>query len=379
MNLEVKNGSFVWNEVIAESENTIRSANIINNSFVINYLEDTFSQISVFNLSGKFISKLSLPKQGTISGFSGGIEDTDSYFAITNYVTPREIYEIDLTDLTFELFWKEELAGYEPSDYVSRLEFYPSKDGTQIPIHISHKKDLEINENTPLLIYGYGGFNISILPNFSKSQTAWKNHDGVYAVANLRGGSEYGDAWHEAGMLLNKQNVFDDFAYAAKFLHSKNVGSPETTAIDGRSNGGLLVAATMLQNPDLFKIAIPQVGVLDMLRFNKFTIGWAWESDYGSSDKKDEFENLLAYSPLHNIKPDVCYPTTLITTASRDDRVVPSHSFKFAAKLQELQSCNNPILIRVEDRAGHGAGTPKDKRINQISEIYGYALYTIYN
>ena len=379
VNLEVKNGSFVWNEVIAESENTIRSANIINNSFVINYLEDTFSQISVFNLSGKFISKLSLPKQGTISGFSGGIEDTDSYFAITNYVTPREIYEIDLTDLTFELFWKEELAGYEPSDYVSRLEFYPSKDGTQIPIHISHKKDLEINENTPLLIYGYGGFNISILPNFSKSQTAWKNHDGVYAVANLRGGSEYGDAWHEAGMLLNKQNVFDDFAYAAKFLHSKNVGSPETTAIDGRSNGGLLVAATMLQNPDLFKIAIPQVGVLDMLRFNKFTIGWAWESDYGSSDKKDEFENLLAYSPLHNIKPDVCYPTTLITTASRDDRVVPSHSFKFAAKLQEFQSCNNPILIRVEDRAGHGAGTPKDKRINQISEIYGYALHTIYN
>ena len=379
VNLEVKNGSFVWNEVIAESENTIRSANIINNSFVINYLEDTFSQISVFNLSGKFISKLSLPKQGTISGFSGGIEDTDSYFAITNYVTPREIYEIDLTDLTFELFWKEELAGYEPSDYVSRLEFYPSKDGTQIPIHISHKKDLEINENTPLLIYGYGGFNISILPNFSKSQTAWKNHDGVYAVANLRGGSEYGDAWHEAGMLLNKQNVFDDFAYAAKFLHSKNIGSPKTTAIDGRSNGGLLVAATMLQNPDLFRVAIPQVGVLDMLRFNKFTIGWAWESDYGSSDKKDEFENLLAYSPLHNIKPDVCYPTTLITTASRDDRVVPSHSFKFAAKLQELQSCNNPILIRVEDRAGHGAGTPKDKRINQISEIYGYALYTIYN
>ena len=292
-------------------------------------------------------------------------------------MTPREIYKIDLTDLSFELFWKEELVGYDSSDYVSRLEFYPSKDGTQIPIHISHKKDLEIDENTPLLIYGYGGFNISILPNFSKSQTAWKNQNGVYAVANLRGGAEYGDAWHEAGMLLNKQNVFDDFAYAAKFLHSKKIGSPSTTAIDGRSNGGLLVAATMLQNPDLYKIAIPQVGVLDMLRFNKFTIGWAWESDYGSSDIKNEFENLLAYSPLHNIKSDVCYPTTLVTTASRDDRVVPSHSFKFAAKLQELQSCNNPILIRVEDRAGHGAGTPKDKRINQISEIYGYALNVI--
>ena len=379
VNLEVKNGSFVWNEVISESKKAIRSANIINSSFVINYLEDTFSQISVFDLSGKFISKLSLPSKGTISGFSGGIDDSSSYFAITNYVVPREIYEIDLTDLSFKLFWKEELDGYNSDDYVSSMEFFVSKDGTKIPIHISHKKDLIINESTPLLIYGYGGFNISILPNFSKNQTAWKNLNGVYAVANLRGGAEYGDAWHEAGMLLNKQNVFDDFAYAAKFLHAKKIGSPKTTAIDGRSNGGLLVAATMLQNPDLFKVAIPQVGVLDMLRFNKFTIGWAWESDYGSSEKKDEFENLLAYSPLHNIKSDVCYPTTLITTASRDDRVVPSHSFKFAAKLQELQSCNNPILIRVEDRAGHGAGTPKDKRINQISEIYGYALNVINN
>ena len=379
VNLEIKNGSFVWNEVIAESENVIRSVNIINNSFVINYLEDTFSQISIFDLSGEFVSKLSLPKKGTVSGFGGDIDDKESYFSITNYITPREIYQIDLTDNSFKLFWNEELDGYNSEDYVSSLQFYSSKDGTKIPIHISHKKDLVIDENTPLLIYGYGGFNISILPNFSKSQTAWKNQNGVFAVANLRGGSEYGDAWHEAGMLLNKQNVFDDFAYAAKFLHSKKIGSPETTAIDGRSNGGLLVAATMLQNPDLFKVAIPQVGVLDMLRFNKFTIGWAWESDYGSSEKKDEFENLLAYSPLHNIKSDVCYPTTLITTASRDDRVVPSHSFKFAAKLQVYQSCNNPILIRVENRAGHGAGTPKDKRINQISEIYGYPLNVINN
>ena len=379
VNLEIKNGSFVWNEVVPESKNAIRSANIINNSFVINYLEDTFSQISIFNLSGGLISKLSLPKQGTVSGFSGDIDDNSSFFAITNYVNPSEIYEINLTDLSFELFWKEELDGYNPDEYVSQLEFYPSKDGAKIPIHISHKKDLKIDENTPLLIYGYGGFNISILPNFSKSQTAWKNQGGVFAVANLRGGSEYGDAWHEAGMLFNKQNVFDDFAYAAKFLHANKIGSPKTTAIDGRSNGGLLVASTMLQNPDLFEVAIPQVGVLDMLRFNKFTIGWAWESDYGSPDKKDEFENLLAYSPLHNIKSDVCYPITLITTASRDDRVVPSHSFKFAAKLQEYQSCDNPVLIRVEDRAGHGAGTPKDKRINQIAEIYGYALDVINN
>ena len=379
VNLELKNGSFVWNDVIQESENAIRSVNIVNNSFVINYLVDTFSNIKVFKLNGDFISDIDLPKQGTISGFSGEIDDTKSYFSLTNYVTPREIYEINLDNLESEIFWKEELDGYESDDYISILKFYESKDGTKIPIHISHKKSLEINKNTPLLIYGYGGFNISILPNFSKSHTAWKNQNGVYAVANLRGGGEYGDSWHEAGMLLNKQNVFDDFAYAAKFLHSQDIGSPETTAIDGRSNGGLLVAATMLQNPDLYKIAIPQVGVLDMLRFNKFTIGWAWESDYGSSNKKNEFENLLAYSPLHNIKPNTCYPITLITTASRDDRVVPSHSFKFAAKLQEYQACNNPILIRIEDRAGHGAGTPKDKSINQISEIYGYALNVINN
>ena len=379
VNLELKNGSFVWNDVINESKNAIRSVNIINNLFVINYLVDTFSTIKVFDLNGDYISKIELPKKGNISGFYGDIEDSKTYFSITNYVTPREIYEIDLNNLISSLFWKEELDGYNSDDYVSTLKFYESKDGTKIPIHISHKKSLDINEKTPLLIYGYGGFNISILPNFSKSHTAWKNQNGVYAVANLRGGGEYGDAWHADGMLLNKQNVFDDFAYAAKFLHDQKIGSPETTAIDGRSNGGLLVAATMLQNPDLYKVAIPQVGVLDMLRFSKFTIGWAWESDYGSVDKRDEFENLLAYSPLHNIKSDVCYPTTLITTASRDDRVVPSHSFKFAAKLQANQSCNNPILIRIEDRAGHGSGTPKDKIINQISEIYGYALNTINN
>ena len=228
-----------------------------------------------------------------------------------------------------------------------------------------------------MLIYGYGGFNISILPGFSKRFLSWMNQDGVVAIANLRGGGEYGDAWHEDGMLNNKQNVFDDFAYAAKFLHSENIGSPATTAIQGGSNGGLLVAATMLQNPNLFKVAIPQVGVLDMLRFHKFTIGWAWESDYGSPDDKSGFENLLAYSPLHNIKKGECYPTTLITTAERDDRVVPSHSFKFAAKLQEYQGCKNPILLRTEGRAGHGAGTPKDKQINQIAEIYGYALSVI--
>ena len=379
VNLEIKNGSFVWNDVIQESKNSIRSVNVINNSFVINYLVDTFSSIKIFDLSGNFVQDLELPKNGTIGGFGGEIDDTETYFSISNYVTPREIYEINLDTLDVNLFWKEEIDGYESEDYVSELKFYPSKDGTKIPIHISYKKGLEINQDTPLMLYGYGGFNISLLPGFRKTHAAWKNLGGVYAVANLRGGGEYGSEWHEAGMLLNKQNVFDDFAFAAKFLHENNIGSEKTTAIIGGSNGGLLVAATMLQNPDLFKVAIPQVGVLDMLRFSKFTIGWAWESDYGSVDKKDEFENLLAYSPLHNIEKDKCYPTTLITTASRDDRVVPSHSYKFAAKLQEYQGCENPILIRIEDRAGHGAGTPKDKIINQISEIYGYALKEISN
>ena len=379
VNLELKNGSFVWNDVIPESENSIRSVNAINNSFVVNYLIDTFSSIKIFDLSGNFVQDLELPKNGTIGGFGGEIDDTKTYFSVSNYVTPREIYEIKLDSLDVKLFWKEEIDGYESEDYVSELKFYPSKDGTKIPIHISYKKGLKINKDTPLMLYGYGGFNISLLPGFRKTHAAWKNLGGVYAVANLRGGGEYGSEWHEAGMLLNKQNVFDDFAFAAKFLHENNIGSEKTTAIIGGSNGGLLVAATMLQNPDLFKVAIPQVGVLDMLRFSKFTIGWAWESDYGSVDKKDEFENLLAYSPLHNIKKDNCYPTTLVTTASRDDRVVPSHSYKFAAKLQEYQGCENLILIRIEDRAGHGAGTPKDKIINQISEIYGYALNSINN
>ena len=377
VSLEIKNDSFVWNDVISESDHSIRGVNFINNSIVVTYLVDTFSEINFFALDGSFIRKLPHDAKGTIRGFGGSLEDSKTYFSFSNFVTPRKIYEIDLTDMSKEIFWEESLDNYDSNNYISDFKFFKSKDGTMVPVHISYKKTLDINENTPVLLYGYGGFNISILPGFSKRYLAWMNQGGVVAVANLRGGGEYGDDWHEAGMLFNKQNVFDDFAYAAKFLHQQNIGSPGSTAIQGGSNGGLLVAATMLQNPDLFKVAIPQVGVLDMLRFHKFTIGWAWESDYGSPDDKDGFENLLAYSPLHNIKKNECYPTTLITTAERDDRVVPSHSFKFAAKLQEYQGCKNPILLRTEGRAGHGAGTPKDKQINQIAEIYGYALSVI--
>jgi prolyl oligopeptidase len=379
VSLEIKNNSFVWSDVIPEDSNSIRSVNFINNSIAVTYLVDIFSEIKFFNLKGSYINKLVLPTKGSISGFGGGLEDSTTFFSFTNFVTPRKIYEIDLSDMSTKTFWEESLDGYNADQYISEFKFYPSKDGTMIPIHISYKKSLNINENTPILIYGYGGFNISILPNFSKRFLSWMNQDGVVAVANLRGGGEYGDTWHDSGRLFNKQNVFDDFAYAAKFLHKNKIGSSATTAIQGGSNGGLLVAAALLQNPELYKVAIPQVGVLDMLRFHKFTIGWAWDSDYGSPDKKEEFENLLSYSPLHNIKKGECYPTTLITTAERDDRVVPSHSFKFAAKLQEYQGCQNPILIRIEGRAGHGAGTPKDKQINQIAEIYGYALSVIDN
>ena len=377
VSLEIKNDSFVWNDVISERNHSIRGVNFINNFIVVTYLVDTFSEINFYALDGSFIRKLPHDAKGTIGGFGGSLEDSKTYFSFSNFVTPRKIYEIDLTDMSKEIFWEESLDNYDSNNYISDFKFFKSKDGTMVPVHISYKKTLDINENTPLLLYGYGGFNISILPGFSKRYLAWMNQGGVVAVANLRGGGEYGDAWHEAGMLFNKQNVFDDFAYAAKFLHQQKIGSPSSTAIQGGSNGGLLVAATMLQNPNLFKVAIPQVGVLDMLRFHKFTIGWAWESDYGSPDDKDGFENLLAYSPFHNIKKDECYPTTLITTAERDDRVVPSHSFKFAAKLQEYQGCKNPILLRTEGRAGHGAGTPKDKQINQIAEIYGYALSVI--
>ena len=369
-----EDGAMAWSEVIAETKNSISSVNVINNSFAVIYLEDTLSLVNFYNLDGSFSHTLKGGFKGSIGGFGGKIDDTETYFSYTNFTTPSQIHKIDLATKSSELFWEEKLPDFNANDYTSELRFYKSKDGTKIPLHVSYKKSSKLNKSTPVLLYGYGGFNISILPRFSKSYLAWMNQGGVVAVANLRGGGEYGGAWHADGMLLNKQNVFDDFAFAAKYLHKSKIGSTATTAIQGGSNGGLLVAATMLQNPKLFAAAIPQVGVLDMLRFNKFTIGWAWESDYGSPEKTNEFYNLLSYSPYHNIENGECYPPTLITTSKRDDRVVPSHSFKFAARLQALQGCDNPILIRIEDRAGHGAGTPKDKKIEQISDVYGFAL-----
>jgi prolyl oligopeptidase len=377
LSLEIENRNFKWSEIISEKKFPISGASIAGDKIIINYLVDTISKVEFYDLKGNFIEQLSFEGKGTLAGFSGKLGNEVSYFEFSNFTSPQRIYELDLNTLEYRLYWETIIKDLKVENYESNLNFYKSKDGTDIPIHIAHQKGLEISSETPVLLYGYGGFNISILPYFSKTFYMWIKSGGVLAVANLRGGGEYGDSWHKSGMLLNKQNVFDDFAFAAKHLHSEGIGSPDTTASLGRSNGGLLVAATMLQYPDLFKVAIPQVGVLDMLRFHKFTIGWAWESDYGEPEKREDFLNLLSYSPYHNIKKDVCYPTTLITTSSRDDRVVPSHSYKFAARLQELQGCSNPILLRVESRAGHGAGTSKDKQIDEIADIFGYALNVI--
>ena len=376
--LDFNNLAAGFEEVIPEGENSINSVNMINDSFVVNYLNDTFSDVKYFNTSGSMYGSLEMPKMGTISGLKGKKGDISSYFSFTNFIQPSQIYKLNLKTNSYEKFWEEELDDFTSEAYESRMVFYPSKDGTMIPLHIAHRKDLLIDSSSPVLLYGYGGFNISLLPRFSKRYLAWMNQGGVFALANLRGGSEFGSGWHDQGMLLNKQNVFDDFAYAAKFLHQEEIGSPQSTVIQGRSNGGLLVGATMLQNPELFGFAIPQVGVMDMLRFNKFTIGWAWESDYGSPDDLNHFQNLFSYSPYHNIKQGICYPSTLITTSDRDDRVVPSHSYKFAAKLQKLQGCKNPILLRVETRAGHGSGIPRDKEISEIADIYGAALNLIH-
>ena len=372
--LDFNNLDAGFQDIIEESEMPIRSVDMINQNLIVQYLDNTFSSIKYFTLEGEENGSLETTLPGTISGLSGKNDDIEVFYSFTNFTQPSQIYKLDLSSNSQELYWEEKLENFKPENYVSNIMFYPSKDGTLIPLHVTHRKNQTITPDTPVLLYGYGGFSVSLLPRFSKRFLAWMNQGGVFALANLRGGSEYGEKWHEQGMLLNKQNVFDDFAYAAKFLHSKKIGSPKSTAIQGGSNGGLLVGAVMLQNPNLFGFAIPQVGVMDMLRFNKFTIGWGWESDYGSPEKLEDFLNLYSYSPYHNIKEGICYPPTLITTSERDDRVVPSHSYKFAARLQNLQGCKNPIMLRVESRAGHGSGKPRNKQISEIADTYGTAL-----
>ena len=364
-----------WKTLVAEADDALTRVELLDNYILCQYLKDVSSEILLFNKKTFSKKKISFDKKGIISGITTTQDSDVFYFSFTNYIQPNEIYQYNATNDQINLLWKKQVPDYKPADYLSKQLFYPSKDGTLIPMYISYKKDINLDHNTPLLLYGYGGFDISILPNFRERYLAWMKMGGMVAVPNLRGGGEYGEEWHRQGMLDNKQNVFDDFIAAAEYLHGEKLSRPGRTVIEGRSNGGLLVGATMLQRPDLFGVALPGVGVMDMLRFNKFTIGWAWESDYGSPEDKQGFETLVQYSPYHNIEMGECYPPTLVTTSELDDRVVPSHSYKFTARLQEAQNCQNPILIRIETRAGHGAGTPRDKTINYISDVYGFAFH----
>ena len=366
-----------WEEIIPERNHALRAVHITSGYFLCHYLKDISSEVVLYQTTGEKIEKLDFPKNGTISSISTKPESSQLFFSFSNYIRPSEIFEYDLSVKQLKSIWSQSVPGFNADEFTSKQAFYKSKDGTLIPMFISHLNGIELNNDNPLLLYGYGGFDIPILPNFSTKYFSWMKMGGIVAVANLRGGGEYGETWHRQGMLHNKQNVFDDFAAAAEYLHQQGYSQPSKTVIEGRSNGGLLVGASLLQRPELFGATLPGVGVMDMLRFNKFTIGWAWESDYGSPEIEDDFKILIKYSPYHNIKPKQCYPPTLITTSERDDRVVPSHSYKFAARMQAAQSCQNPILIRIESRAGHGAGTPKDKVINYISDMYGFALNTL--
>jgi prolyl oligopeptidase len=360
-----------WTTVLPESGQTLMSAHMINNQIVAEYLADARSVVKVVDLKGKAVREIALPGIGSVSGFGGKRGDSETFFSFTGFTTPTTIYRLDMKSGASTVFRKPDVK-FNPADYETRQQFYTSRDGTKVPMFIVSKKGLKLDGSNPTYLYGYGGFNISMTPGFSPANLAWMEMGGVYVVANLRGGGEYGEAWHEAGTKLKKQNVFDDFIGAAEWLVNNKVTSPSKLAIGGGSNGGLLVGAAMTQRPGLFGAAIPQVGVMDMLRFHKFTIGWAWTSDYGSSENPEEFKALVKYSPLHNLKPGTCYPATMITTADHDDRVVPAHSFKFAATAQADQLGANPVIIRIDTKAGHGAGKPTSKQIEEVADRWGF-------
>ncbi len=364
-----------WREIVAQSDAPLRSASLVGGKLITNYLRDATSEVIVRDLKGKALSTLELPGIGTVNGFGGRTDSSESFYSFASFTTPTQIYRYDVKTGKSDLY-KQPKVDFSPGDYQITQVFYPSKDGTKIPMFIAHKKGLVLDGNNPTLLYGYGGFNISLTPYFSVSRLVWLEMGGVLAIPNLRGGAEYGETWHEAGTKLKKQNVFDDFIAAAEWLIANKYTSTPKLAISGRSNGGLLVGACMTQRPELFGAALPGVGVLDMLRFHKFTIGWAWVDDYGSSDNPEEFKALYEYSPYHNLKA-VRYPSTLITTADHDDRVVPAHSFKFAAELQRLHTGKNPVLIRIETKAGHGAGKPTSKRIADVADNYAFLVKTL--
>jgi len=362
-----------WQEVIPEGEDTLESVSLINQQFVAQYLKDAASQVKIFDLTGKFIQDLALPGLGSVSGFDGDRDDTETFYSYTSYTTPTRIYRYDFTTDQSSLF-REPKVDFDPALYETRQVFVPSKDNTPISLFITHKKGLVLDGQNPTYLYAYGGFNVSLTPSFRVSLTVWLEMGGIYAVANLRGGGEYGESWHQAGMKANKQAVFDDFISCAEWLIAEGYTSTPKLAIAGGSNGGLLVGACMTQRPDLFGAALPAVGVMDMLRFHRFTIGWAWCAEYGSPDNPEDFPILHAYSPLHNLKPGTCYPATLITTADHDDRVVPAHSFKFAAALQAAHQGDAPVLIRIETKAGHGAGKPIAKQIEEITDQWAFLV-----
>lgn len=356
------------------SNHLLEGVQYVGGEFVASYLENAMSSVYQYEIEGELIRKVELPGIGSVSGFSGKKEDVEVFYTINSYTAPATVYKYDLKSGESELYIKPEVK-FNPDLFTTTQVFYPSKDGTKVSMFLVHKKDIVLNGENPVYLYGYGGFNINITPGFNPAAIMFMEQGGVYAVANLRGGGEYGEKWHTGGMLENKQNVFDDFISAAEYLIEKKYTSSDRLAIAGGSNGGLLVGACMVQRPDLFAVALPAVGVLDMLRFHKFTVGWGWVVEYGSSENVDQFDFLYKYSPLHNIEDGVCYPATLITTGDHDDRVVPAHSFKFAATLQAAQGCDTPTLIRIDTNAGHGAGKPTSKRIEEYTDVYSFMMY----
>lgn len=360
-------------EIIPERAETLQGVSVLNHQFVASYLKDAHSLIKVFNFDGSWVRDMVLPGLGSAGGFDGDRTDTETFYSFTSFTTPTTIYRYNMLTGESSVF-RQPQVDFNPGDYESHQVFYHSKDGTRVPMFITHKKGIKLDGNNPTYLYGYGGFNISLTPSFSVSQLVWMEYGGILAIANLRGGGEYGEEWHQAGTKLNKQNVFDDFIAGAEWLIANQYTCREKLAIGGGSNGGLLVAACQTQRPDLFAAVLPAVGVLDMLRFHKFTIGWAWCSDYGSPENPEEFKALYAYSPLHNLKPGTHYPATLITTADHDDRVVPAHSFKFAAGLQAAHAGEAPVLIRIETKAGHGADKPTTKIIEEVADKWAFLI-----
>ena len=365
-----------WIEIIPAQNKLLESIGTAGKKLLATYLENASSRVYQYDYKGNLEKEIKLPGLGTASGFNGKVTDKEIFYSYTSFNTPNTIFRYNIISGISEVFRRPELK-LNADDYVTVQSFFKSKDGANVPMFITYKKGLQLNGNNPTLIYGYGGFNIPLTPAFNISNAFFLNQGGIYVQVSLRGGNEYGEDWHKAGMLQNKQNVFNDIYGAVQFLIDNKYTNSSKLAIRGGSNGGLLVGACITQHPELFKVAIPQVGVLDMLRYHLFTIGWAWAVEYGRSDKKEDFDNLYKYSPLHNLKKGTSYPATLITTADHDDRVVPAHSFKFAATLQEMNNSNNPTLIRIESKAGHGAGKPTSKVIEEAADIWSFVMWNL--